>query len=94
MAGVAHWHIGADEPRALDYNLELKGDDRFRGDEPFASSDHDPLLVGLNLTSRVSGVQTSSGCRGGSFTFSLVLACGVPWRRAGAKRSRRGGAPA
>jgi predicted extracellular nuclease len=46
---AAVWHINADEPRVLDYDGAnqpgLYAPDRYR------SSDHDPLLVGLDLAS-------------------------------------------
>lgn len=48
VTGVTVWHINADEPIALDYNTEFKTDDRYAV-TPFRSSDHDPVLVGLNL---------------------------------------------
>ncbi len=48
VTGITEWHINADEPRVLDYNTEFKPDDRY-APTPFRSSDHDPLLVGLNL---------------------------------------------
>jgi uncharacterized protein len=48
ITGVAAWHINADEPTVLDYNLENKTDDRY-APTPFRSSDHDPVLVGLTL---------------------------------------------
>jgi predicted extracellular nuclease len=51
VTGIAHWHINADEPAVLDYNTELKTDDRFDATQPFRASDHDPLLVGLWLSS-------------------------------------------
>lgn len=53
VAGVAEWHINADEPIVLDYNLEFKSDAQdvsFYSPLPFRVSDHDPILVGLNLT--------------------------------------------
>jgi predicted extracellular nuclease len=50
VAAVKEWHINADEPTAVDYNLEYRVDDLYKGDEPFRMSDHDPLLVVLNLT--------------------------------------------
>ncbi|MBD2464131.1 ExeM/NucH family extracellular endonuclease [Oscillatoria sp. FACHB-1407] len=53
VTGVAKWHINADEPGVLNYNLEFKSDEQdvsFYNADPFASSDHDPLVVGLNLT--------------------------------------------
>ena len=47
VSGVTLWHINADEPRALDYNNynqpALYNPDAFR------SSDHDPVIIGLNL---------------------------------------------
>jgi uncharacterized protein len=48
VTGVTLWHINADEPPVLDYNTEFKTDDRFAA-TPFRSSDHDPVLVGLQL---------------------------------------------
>ena len=49
VSGVSVWHINADEPTAIDYNLNFTTDDRF-APTPFRASDHDPVLVGLNLT--------------------------------------------
>ncbi len=48
VSGVTLWHINADEPPVLDYNTEFKTDDRYAA-TPFRSSDHDPVLVGLQL---------------------------------------------
>ena len=51
VAAVLEWHINADEPPVLDYNLESGRDpDLFDADTPYRASDHDPLLIGLNLT--------------------------------------------
>jgi uncharacterized protein len=49
ITGIAAWHINADEPTVLDYNLENKTDDRY-APTAFRSSDHDPVLAGLTLT--------------------------------------------
>ncbi|MEW6650351.1 MAG: ExeM/NucH family extracellular endonuclease [Chloroflexota bacterium] len=52
VRGAAVWHINADEPRALDYNLEFKTGDQpvsLYSPDPFRSADHDPLLIGLDL---------------------------------------------
>lgn len=46
VTGVAVWHINADEPRSLDYNEEYNPDALYKPD-PFRSSDHDPVLIGL-----------------------------------------------
>jgi uncharacterized protein len=48
VRGVTIWHINTDEPLVLDYNLEFKRDDRY-APTPFRSSDHDPVIVGLEL---------------------------------------------
>jgi predicted extracellular nuclease len=45
------WHINADEPRVLDYNTEFKSVGQqasLYAVDPFRTSDHDPILVGLN----------------------------------------------
>jgi predicted extracellular nuclease len=50
VAGIAEWHINADEPPILDYNLEFGRDaGLFDAANPFRASDHDPVIVGLDL---------------------------------------------
>ncbi len=50
VTGVTEWHVNADEPDAIDYNLDF---DRavgiFDGSVPYRNSDHDPVIVGLAL---------------------------------------------
>lgn len=52
VRGAAEYHINADEPNVLDYNTNFKSAaqiaDLFAPD-PFRTSDHDPLLIGLQL---------------------------------------------
>ena len=43
--GATKWHTNVDEPNAFEYSQ------RFFNPDPFRSADHDPLLIGLNLTS-------------------------------------------
>ncbi len=53
VTGSDKWHINADEPVSLDYGLSFKSPSQqslFYSDDPFRSSDHDPVIVGLNLT--------------------------------------------
>ena len=47
VTGAAAWHINADEPPALDYN-DWNPPANFSAD-PYRSSDHDPIVVGLSL---------------------------------------------
>jgi predicted extracellular nuclease len=53
VTGTAEWHINADEPVVLDYNVEFKSPNQVNtlfAPTAFRCSDHDPLVVGLNLT--------------------------------------------
>ncbi len=53
VTGATEWHINSDEPDAIDYNLDFERDPAlFDGDTPFRTSDHDPILIGLNLSQR------------------------------------------
>ncbi|MEM7129403.1 MAG: ExeM/NucH family extracellular endonuclease [Chloroflexota bacterium] len=50
ISGVTEWHINADEPDAIDYNLDFGRDAAiFDGTVPFRASDHDPVIVGLEI---------------------------------------------
>jgi hypothetical protein len=60
VAGVAEWHINADEIPLFDYNDDARdaGEAAFEEESdslplyeanPFRTSDHDPVIVGLNL---------------------------------------------
>ncbi|MDJ0598375.1 MAG: ExeM/NucH family extracellular endonuclease [Crocosphaera sp.] len=56
VTGATEWHVNADEPDALDYNLDFGRDPSlFNGQDPFRNSDHDPIIVGLNLNSSTPG---------------------------------------
>ena len=52
VTGTTEWHINADEPDLLDYDTSFKEDAQDALYEPntFRSSDHDPVIVGLDLT--------------------------------------------
>lgn len=61
VRGVTHWHINADEPPFLDYRQEpgqpsctgcASGAAATPPATPYRSSDHDPLLLGLDLARR------------------------------------------
>lgn len=47
VTGAAPWHINADEPDIIGYDLEPPNS-LYRAD-PFRASDHDPVIVGLDL---------------------------------------------
>lgn len=84
VSGVAIWHINADEPEVIDYNTENKTDDRY-APTPYRASDHDPVLVGLNLNAdpflcepSLSAAVPASGQAGLAVQVSAItpLACG------------------
>ncbi|NEQ50285.1 MAG: ExeM/NucH family extracellular endonuclease [Leptolyngbya sp. SIO3F4] len=52
VTGATEWHVNADEADALDYNLDFgRNPSLFNGNNEFRNSDHDPLIIGLNLES-------------------------------------------
>ncbi len=69
VSGVTEYHINADEPSVLDYNTNFKSAGQqaslFAPDQ-YRTSDHDPILVGLNLNDPValSAVATFGADRG------------------------------
>jgi uncharacterized protein len=70
VTGAAKWNINADEPIILDYNDDIlsagEGAAEDRNDtslyraNPFRSSDHDPVLVGLNLPATFNPINGTS----------------------------------
>lgn len=49
VAGIAEWHINADEPALFDYNLDFSRDaEIFDANSPVRASDHDPVIVGID----------------------------------------------
>ncbi len=49
ITGVAEWHIAADEPDLLNYSARFNDAAYFNGADVFAASDHDPIIIGLDL---------------------------------------------
>ena len=51
VSEAIEWHINSDEPQLLDYNLENGRDaNLFDPTLPYRASDHDPVIIGLDLT--------------------------------------------
>lgn len=53
ITGTTIWHINADEPSLIDYDMSYKlpAQDALYAPDPYRSSDHDPVIIGLDLTS-------------------------------------------
>ena len=51
ITGAADWHINSDEPDVLDYDTSFKppAQDALYEVNAYRTSDHDPVVVGLNL---------------------------------------------
>jgi predicted extracellular nuclease len=50
VTGIAEWHINADEAPVHDYELEFGRDPNiFDRSTPYRASDHDPIVIGLDL---------------------------------------------
>jgi predicted extracellular nuclease len=52
VTGAEVWRINADEPSLIDYDMDFKqpAQDALFAPDPYRSSDHDPVVVGLDLT--------------------------------------------
>lgn len=70
VTGTYKWGINAEEPAVLDYNMENKDnvqDASYFNADPYRSSDHNPILIGLNLSST-----PASGGGGGTPTTPTI----------------------
>lgn len=58
VTGVTLWHINADEPDLIDYDTSFKQDaqDDIYAPDAYRSSDHDPVIVGLDLIATCNGL--------------------------------------
>jgi predicted extracellular nuclease len=79
VAGAADWHINADEPSVLDYDVSFKPEaqDRLYQADRYRTSDHDPVVVGLDLVNDAPTIEVSAGtscsptANGGSFAMTV-----------------------
>jgi predicted extracellular nuclease len=58
VAGAAEWHNNADEPTVVDYNTDGKPQDKYTS-APYRASDHDPVVISLNLAAPYTDVTGS-----------------------------------
>jgi predicted extracellular nuclease/uncharacterized protein YjiK/2',3'-cyclic-nucleotide 2'-phosphodiesterase (5'-nucleotidase family) len=72
VIGADKWHINADEPAVLDYNTDFKSTNQVTSlynSDPYRASDHDPVVVGLNLGVNLTGVDLSNYVRIGRYNL-------------------------
>lgn len=79
VTGTVDWHINADEPTVLDYNVEFKTANQintFYDAGPYRSSDHDPVVVGLDLRDttppKITGAATTAPNALGWYTADVT----------------------
>ncbi len=72
VTGATEWHINADEPTIFDYNLEFGRDPALFTPDEFRSSDHDPVIIGLNLRSAVTGTPGRDVLAGTPFSDVII----------------------
>jgi uncharacterized protein len=69
VTGAEKFHNNSDEPVVLDYNTEFKSAGQitsFYAPNAYRASDHDPLVVGLNLGSSLNGTSGNDTLTGGA----------------------------
>jgi len=56
VTGTTVWHINADEPDLIDYDMSFKApaQDALYAPDAYRSSDHDPVIVGLNVCDEIA----------------------------------------
>jgi len=56
ITGVADWHVNADEPDLIDYDMSFKLDaqDALYAPDAYRYSDHDPVIIGLNVCDTIA----------------------------------------
>jgi len=56
VTGTTEWHINADEPDLIDYDTSFKrpAQDALYAPDPYRSSDHDPVVVGLETCDEIA----------------------------------------
>ncbi len=76
ITGAADWHINSDEPDVLDYDTSFKpaAQDALYEVNPYRTSDHDPVVVGLvpNAPPTVNAGGPYSVPEGGSVTLTAT----------------------
>ncbi|MFN8531113.1 MAG: ExeM/NucH family extracellular endonuclease [Anaerolineae bacterium] len=79
LGGIAEWHINTDEPRVLDYNTDYKSAGQIASlysSGPYRTSDHDPILIGLSLSSADVSMAADGAAlseNGGTRTITVTL---------------------
>jgi predicted extracellular nuclease len=67
VAGATEWHNNADEPDVIDYNTDGKSQDLYVNNA-YRASDHDPVVISLNLAPTFTDVTGSFSVQRSGYT--------------------------
>ncbi len=73
VVGATEWHTNADEPTVIDYNTDAKSaaaQALFKNDA-FRSSDHDPVVVAMNLAPAYADISSSVAVTGSGLRVDI-----------------------
>lgn len=70
VAGVAEWHVNADEPEVIDYNIEPSRPGELYNSLPYRASDHDPVIVSLDLQPSYRDISGAVSVQSSGLTFN------------------------
>ncbi|GLX78542.1 hypothetical protein tinsulaeT_18820 [Thalassotalea insulae] len=80
VIAITDWHINADEPPALDYNMEYKSDYQLANlyaDNAYRTSDHDPIVIALDTYQEFDVNWDNLSGNPGWRTYSFDLPAGM-----------------
>jgi len=74
VAGAVEWHTNADEPVVIDYNLDGKNTaaQALYKNDAFRSSDHDPVVIALNLNATFGDATASFTIQRSGFVLNRL----------------------
>lgn len=73
VTGTTEWHINTDEAAVFNYDEDFNPAGYYSADS-YRSSDHDPVIIGLDLGNTVTAVSVSTVDVAQSLTFLLIVA--------------------
>lgn len=70
VAGVAEWHVNADEPEVIDYNIDSAKPQDLYNALPYRASDHDPVVISLDLQPAYRDITASVAQAGSGLAYN------------------------
>lgn len=70
VAGVAEWHVNADEPEVIDYNIDSAKPQDLYSALPYRASDHDPVVISLDLQPAYRDITAAVSVNSSGLTYN------------------------